>query len=62
MAGHAPNEPALDDALGTTDAVRAHPVHGSAGRLAVVNPGPGTEKATHVLLLGACDLARAPYV
>ncbi|WP_285563665.1 DUF6194 family protein [Streptomyces sp. RTGN2] len=60
-AGHAPDAPALDDAPDTTDAVRAHPVYGSAGWLAVVNPGPRTEEVTYELLRGAYDLARARH-
>lgn len=57
--GHTPREPAVGDDPGATDAVMAHPVYGSAGWLAVVNPGPRTEDATYKLLRGAYALARA---
>ncbi|MFI5982559.1 DUF6194 family protein [Streptomyces sp. NPDC051555] len=59
--GHAPREPAPDDDLGVTDAVFAHPVYGSAGWLAVVNPGRRTDAAVRELLRKAHHLARARY-
>ncbi|TXS52457.1 DUF6194 family protein [Streptomyces sp. t39] len=60
--GHAPREPApegTDPAAG--DTVTAHPVYGSAGWLAVVNPGPRTRAATAELLTAAHGLARARH-
>ncbi|MFJ2087871.1 DUF6194 family protein [Streptomyces sp. NPDC087901] len=59
--GHAPRVPAADDDPGVTDAVMAHPVYGSAGWLAVVNPGRRTDAATCELLLGAYHLARSRH-
>ncbi|TKA11895.1 DUF6194 family protein [Actinacidiphila oryziradicis] len=59
--GHAPREPAIDDDPGVTDAVMAHPVYGSVGWLAVVNPGPRTDTATCELLRNAYHLARSRY-
>jgi hypothetical protein len=61
-AGHAPREPAIADVdPGTVDTVIAHPVYGTVGWLAVVNPGPRTETATYELLRAAYDLARSRY-
>ncbi|MFE7661267.1 DUF6194 family protein [Streptomyces celluloflavus] len=59
--GHAPREPATDDDPGVTDAVIAHPVYGSVGWLAVVNPGPRTDAAVRELLRDAHHLARARH-
>ncbi|WP_331762770.1 DUF6194 family protein [Streptomyces anulatus] len=59
--GHAPREPALDDDLSVTDAVIAHPVYGSVGWLAVVNPGQRTDAAVRELLRNAHHLARSRY-
>ncbi|MFJ2178460.1 DUF6194 family protein [Streptomyces sp. NPDC087851] len=59
--GHAPREPAIDDDPGVTDAVIAHPVYGSVGWLAVVNPGPRTAEAVPELLRKAHHLARSRY-
>ncbi|MFF5722433.1 DUF6194 family protein [[Kitasatospora] papulosa] len=59
--GHAPGEPAADVVPGVTDAVIAHPVHGSAGWLAVVNPGPRGDAAIRLLLREAHRLARARH-
>jgi hypothetical protein len=59
--GHAPREPAIDDDPGVTDAVMAHPVYGSVGWLAVVNPGRRTDTATCELLRNAYHLARSRY-
>ncbi len=57
--GHAPREPVAGDAdPGTPDTLIAHPVYGSLGWLAVVNPGPNTDAAVHDLLRLAHDLAR----
>ncbi|MCM2424101.1 DUF6194 family protein [Streptomyces sp. RKAG293] len=44
-----------------TDAVIAHPVHGSVGWLAVVNPGRRTDAAVRELLRQAHYLARSRY-
>ncbi|WP_326736293.1 DUF6194 family protein [Streptomyces sp. NBC_01022] len=59
--GHAPHEPAVDDDPALTDAVIAHPVYGSAGWLAVVNPGRRTDAATCELLRSAYHLARSRH-
>jgi hypothetical protein len=50
-----PQEPDVDDA------VIAHPVYGSAGWLAVVNPGKRTGEITRELLRKAHRLARSRY-
>jgi len=57
--GHAPREPAPHDAPGAADVVQAHPVYGSLGWLAVVNPGRRTDTALRELLRSAHHLARA---
>ncbi|WP_346728073.1 DUF6194 family protein [Streptomyces sp. ISID311] len=57
--GHAPREPASNDDPGAADAVRAHPVYGSLGWLAVVNPGRRTDTAVRELLRTAHRLACA---
>ncbi|MDH6130381.1 DUF6194 family protein [Kitasatospora sp. GP82] len=59
--GRAPREPAIDDDPSVTDAVMAHPVYGSVGWLAVVNPGQRTGAATRELLRNAYHLARSRY-
>ncbi|MFD9290979.1 DUF6194 family protein [Streptomyces sp. NPDC060030] len=59
--GHAPGEPVIDTAAGVSDAVTAHPVYGSAGWLAVVNPGPRTDAAVRLLLREAHRLARGRH-
>ncbi|MFI6694418.1 DUF6194 family protein [Streptomyces sp. NPDC050433] len=59
--GHAPREPAAADDPGATDALIAHPVYGSAGWLAVVNPGPRTDTRLRELLSTAHHLARSRY-
>lgn len=61
--GHAPRERADDGAAAgaDADAVIAHPVYGSLGWLAVVNPGRRTDEATRELLRKAHQLARARY-
>lgn len=46
---------------GTDDTVLPHPLYGSAGWLAVVNPGVHTEQVTRDLLRAAHDRARAHY-
>ncbi len=60
--GHAPREPATTDVEpSAADTVIAHPVYGTVGWLAVVNPGPRTEVATRELLHTAHQLARSRY-
>ena len=56
--GHQPGEPDdIDPSV--TDTVFAHPVYGSLGWLAVVNPGPSTTQATRNMLRKAYELARS---
>ncbi|MBF6164015.1 hypothetical protein IU486_04400 [Streptomyces gardneri] len=59
--GHAPRElpPNLDHSV--TDTVFPHPVYGSAGWLAIVNPDSRTDETTRDLLRTAYDRARARY-
>ncbi|MGW7516340.1 DUF6194 family protein [Streptomyces sp. NPDC054796] len=60
--GHAPREPASAEAdPGATDTVLAHPVYGTVGWLAVVNPGERTEAPTRELLRAAHHLARSRH-
>jgi hypothetical protein len=60
--GHAPRENAATTAdPGADDTVVAHPVYGSAGWLAVVNPGPRTAAVTRELLRTAHRRARARH-
>ncbi|MEU1482679.1 DUF6194 family protein [Streptomyces sp. NPDC005752] len=59
--GHAPREQAVDADPGVTDAVIAHPVHGPAAWLAVVNPGRRTDEAVRGLLRAAHQRARARH-
>ncbi|MFJ8857073.1 DUF6194 family protein [Streptomyces sp. NPDC102451] len=59
--GRTPRESSGDDDPGVTDVVIAHPVHGAAAWLAVVNPGPRTDAAVRRLLRHACDLARSRH-
>jgi hypothetical protein len=60
--GHAPREPATTEVdLSAADTVIAHPVYGTVGWLAVVNPGSRTEAATRELLRTAYHLARSRY-
>lgn len=60
--GHAPREPASAEVdPGAADTVIAHPVYGSLGWLAVVNPGKRTQAATHELLRAAHHLARSRH-
>nr|BAV55985.1 hypothetical protein [Actinomadura fulva subsp. indica] len=59
--GHAPREPATEVDPSAADTVIAHPVYGSLGWLAVVNPGPRTEAAIRELLGTAYHLARSRY-
>lgn len=60
--GHSPREAAdteVDSSV--ADTVIAHPVYGTAGWLAVVNPAASTEAATRDLLTAAHLLARKRY-
>ncbi|MEU1547211.1 DUF6194 family protein [Nocardia sp. NPDC005745] len=59
--GHSPREPSADHDPSATDTVIAHPVYGSAGWLAVVNPAQRTDEPTRELLRTAYDLARSRY-
>lgn len=60
--GHAPREPASAEVdPSSTDTVIAHPVYGTAGWLAVVNPGERTEAPTCELLRAAHHLARSRH-
>ncbi|MGI5171021.1 DUF6194 family protein [Spirillospora sp. CA-253888] len=60
--GHAPRDPAAAAAdPSAADTVIAHPVYGTAGWLAVVNPGPSTEATVRDLLSTAYRLARSRY-
>lgn len=60
--GHAPREPATGEVdPGAADTVIAHPVYGTLGWLAVVNPGPCTASATRELLRAAHHLARSRH-
>nr|WP_028478959.1 DUF6194 family protein [Nocardia sp. CNY236] len=60
--GHTPRETfsnAIDP--GGDDTIIPHPVYGSAGWLAVVNPGPRTDADARELLRTAHRIARARY-
>ncbi|MFC9361712.1 DUF6194 family protein [Rhodococcus sp. NPDC057014] len=60
--GHSPREQGSADVdAGAPDTVIAHPVYGSAGWLAVVNPGPRTGELARELLCTAYTLARSRY-
>ncbi|MFI0419291.1 DUF6194 family protein [Spongiactinospora sp. 9N601] len=59
--GHTPREPATGQDPAATDTLIAHPLYGTMGWLAVLNPGPRTEATTRDLLRTAYDLARARY-
>jgi hypothetical protein len=60
--GHSPREPATTDVdPRAADAVFAHPVYGTLGWLAVLNPGPRTGEVTRELLRHAHHLARTRY-
>ena len=58
--GHEPRESATQDPS-VSDTVLAHPVYGTMGWLAVVNPGPRTETPVLELLRAAHGLARSRY-
>jgi hypothetical protein len=60
--GREPREPATTDVdPSTVDTVIAHPVYGTVGWLAVVNPGPRTDGPIRELLRDAYDVARSRY-
>jgi hypothetical protein len=64
--GHEPREPTTTETPPETDPSRedvviAHPVYGSLGWLAVVNPGPHAATALGELLRSAHQRARARY-
>ncbi|MEV0340138.1 DUF6194 family protein [Nocardia sp. NPDC050713] len=60
--GRTPRDPApADTDPSATDTLIAHPVYGSQGWLAVVNPGLRTETAVRELLRAAHDLARSRF-
>ncbi|MFB7785172.1 DUF6194 family protein [Streptomyces vinaceus] len=60
--GRAPQDPAVaEEDHGLADTVMPHPVYGSAGWLAVVNPGPRTDDTLRELLRHAHGLARARH-
>jgi hypothetical protein len=59
--GHGPHESATDVDPSVADALFAHPVYGSLGWLAVVNPGPRTTRTIRELLRTAHRLARSRY-
>ncbi|MFI1147478.1 DUF6194 family protein [Streptomyces sp. NPDC020817] len=56
--GRTPRDPVGEEDAGAADTVMAHPVYGSLGWLAVVNPGPGTDEVLRQLLRRAHHLAR----
>jgi Family of unknown function (DUF6194) len=57
--GHAPREKAAT--VTEDDAVIAHPVYGTAGWLAVTNPGPRTDATIRELLRAAYERTRARH-
>jgi hypothetical protein len=60
--GHEPREPTTRDVdSSVADTVIAHPVYGSLGWLAVVNPGTRTDTAIRELLRTSHHLARIRY-
>ncbi|NEW39916.1 hypothetical protein GV794_06805 [Nocardia cyriacigeorgica] len=59
--GHAPREADTDADFAATDTVLAHPVYGTVGWLAVVNPGQRTGETVRELLREAYDRARSRY-
>ncbi|RSM71585.1 hypothetical protein DMH04_43430 [Kibdelosporangium aridum] len=60
--GHAPRDAAsIEVDAGAADTVIAHPVYGTVGWLAVVNPGPRTDAAVRELLMSAYEIARSRY-
>lgn len=62
QVGHLPREDGPDDPdPSREDVVIAHPVYGSLGWLAVVNPGPRTADTVRALLTRAYELAKGRY-
>ncbi|MFF2087906.1 DUF6194 family protein [Nocardia sp. NPDC058176] len=59
--GHAPGHGPADTDASVTDTVIAHPVYGTAGWLAVLNPGPRTAAPVRDLLRIAHDRARTRF-
>lgn len=59
--GYGPRNLPDDADASRSDALVAHPVYGSLGWLAVVNPGPETEQVVRDLLRRAYELARSRY-
>ncbi len=60
--GRGPKDrPTAETDPSTLDVLFAHPVYGTLGWLAVVNPGPRTEQSVRELLRMAHDRARARY-
>ena len=60
--GRAPRDPGTSDVdPSTSDVVIPHPVYGTLGWLAVVDPGPRTEEVLRDLLRRAHSRARARY-
>jgi hypothetical protein len=60
--GHAPRDAVTTEVdPSVADTVIAHPVYGSLGWLAVVNPGPRTGDVIRELLRTAHDLARTRH-
>ena len=60
--GRSPRDPATDDVdLSRADTVFAHPVYGTVGWLAVVNPGTNTTAVVIDLLTAAHARARTRY-
>ncbi|MFD6951855.1 hypothetical protein A6A08_15510 [Nocardiopsis sp. TSRI0078] len=59
--GREPREQAVDADPGATDTVIAHPVYGTLGWLAVVDPGRRTDAAVRELLGRAHRLARSRH-
>ena len=59
--GREPGDPSGDEDHSALDTVIAHPVYGSLGWLAVVNPGPKTAGGVRYLLEQAYSLARGRY-
>lgn len=59
--GHTPRDSAPNPDASTPDTVIAHPVYGSVGWLAVVNPGERTAETTRELLHRAHHRAQARH-
>ncbi|MEE2032744.1 DUF6194 family protein [Rhodococcus chondri] len=60
--GRAPRDPAAEgEDASATDTLMAHPVYGTLGWLAVVNPAERTEGVVRELLRRSYDLARNRY-